>query len=206
MSLPCHTGTTMEARIVRGPGQHASCDVARAADDLADTAVIESGFAELYVRHRDAVFRLVRRHAANDEEAADLAAGAFEQAFRRLETYDERRGPVLPWLLRIARNHAIDARRRRRPVLSLDRAAERLDPAGDADPEVHVLAAEARADLRSRLARLPLLQQEVLVLRYGNHLTSREIGQVVGKSEAATQKLLARALARLRENLDEQRY
>lgn len=160
-------------------------------------------FADLYVRHRDAVFRLVRRHARDDDEGADLAAGVFEQAFRRFDTYDESRGPVLPWLLRVARNHAIDRTRRRRPVMALDAAAEPRDPAPDADPEDRVLVAEARADLRSRLARLPLLQQEVLALRYGSSLTSREIGQVIGKSEAATQKLVTRALARLREDPDE---
>ncbi len=107
----------METRAVRSRSYQAR----RGAIDLDETvdAGPATSFADLYARHRDAVFRLVRRHAGHDDEAADLAAGAFERAFRRFETYDPRRGPVLPWLLRIARNHAIDASRRQRPVVGL---------------------------------------------------------------------------------------
>lgn len=162
-----------------------------------------TSFADLYARHRDAVFRLVRRHARHDDEAADLAAGAFERAFRRFDTYDPQRGPVLPWLLRIARNHAIDASRRQRPVVSLEVVRDRSDPSLDTDPEGRVLDGEATAALRACLGRLPRLQQEALALRYGTGLTSRQIGDVIGKSESATQKLITRARTRLKEDLDE---
>ncbi len=162
-----------------------------------------TSFADLYARHRDAVFRLVRRHAHHDDEAADLAAGAFERAFRRFETYDPQRGPVLPWLLRIARNHAIDASRRQRPIVGLEVVRDRSDPSPDTDPEGRVLGGEVTAALRGCLGRLPRLQQEVLALRYGTDLTSRQIGDVIGKSESATQKLITRALAQLKEDLDE---
>lgn len=194
----------MEARVVGAGNDHAARGEMRRVDHSRETAIVGQAatFAELYVRHRDQVFRLVRRHAHDDEEAADLTAGAFERAFARLDTYDARRGPILPWLLRIARNHAIDAIRRRRPVSALHAAATLADPAPDADPERRVLVAEAHADLGARLARLSLLEQEVLALRYGSDLTSGEIGQVIGKREAATQKLITRALARLREDLD----
>ena len=47
--------------------------------------------------------------------------------------------------------------------------------------------------------RLPDVQREALALRYAAGLTAREIGAVIGKSEQATQKLLSRALATLRE-------
>ncbi len=162
-----------------------------------------TSFADLYARHRDAVFRLVRRHARHDDEAADLAAGAFERAFSRFGSYDPRRGPALPWLLRIARNHAIDVSRRQRPVVGLGTFQDSPDPSPGSDPEGRALGSEATDVLRDCVGRLPLVQQEALALRYGTGLTSRQIGEVIGKSEAATQKLITRALARLKEDLDE---
>ena len=74
-----------------------------------------------------------------------------------------------------------------------------LEVAGDAGPEADLAAAEARADLLRRLDALPALQRDALVLRYGSRLTAGEIGAVIGKSEAATQKLLTRALGVLKE-------
>ncbi len=53
------------------------------------------------------------------------------------------------------------------------------------------------------LDQLPELQRECLLLRYGAGLTAREIGQVIGKSHEATQKLITRALAKLKENYGE---
>ena len=51
------------------------------------------------------------------------------------------------------------------------------------------------------LATLPDLQRDAIVLRYGAGLTARQIGEVLGKREAATQKLLSRALASLRKQV-----
>ena len=48
--------------------------------------------------------------------------------------------------------------------------------------------------------RLPQIQREAIVLRYAARLTAREIGDVLGKSDQATQKLLSRALATIRES------
>lgn len=190
----------METQALKSPHDQSAPGVTRLGD--AGDAVPATSFADLYAGHRDAVFRLVRRHARHDDEAADLAAGAFERAFRRFDTYDPRRGPVLPWLLRIARNHAIDASRQRRPLLDLEVVRDRQDPSPDTDPEGRALGAEATAALRGCLERLPLIQQEALALRYGTGLTSRQIGEVIGKSESAAQKLITRALARLKEDLD----
>jgi RNA polymerase sigma-70 factor (ECF subfamily) len=62
---------------------------------------------------------------------------------------------------------------------------------------------EQLAELRSRVSKLPDTQREAIVLRYAGGLTAREIGATLGKSEAATQKLLSRALEALRETYRE---
>ena len=47
---------------------------------------------------------------------------------------------------------------------------------------------------------LPAIQREAIVLRYAARLTARQIGEVLGKTDQATQKLLSRALTAIRED------
>jgi RNA polymerase sigma-70 factor, ECF subfamily len=49
------------------------------------------------------------------------------------------------------------------------------------------------------VARLPEVQRDALALRFAAGLSSRDIATVIGKSEAATKKLLTRSLAVLKE-------
>ena len=66
-------------------------------------------------------------------------------------------------------------------------------------PEEAYLAAERAAELRELVRGLPEVQRDAIALRYASGLSASEIGQVIGKSEAASQKLIQRALATLRE-------
>ena len=156
-------------------------------------------FAELYVRHRDTVFRYLRARCGDDDTALDLAAVTFEHALKAIGRYTTRGGGALAWLLRIARNAAVDdARRRRRrwvlPVRSTDEWPALARPTEEA-----VIAADEGDHLRRLLAELPAIQRDAIALRFGAGMTAREIGGVIGKSEEATQKLIVRAVARLKE-------
>lgn len=157
-----------------------------------------ASFVVLYEECRLPVYRFLRSRSRSDDEAADLAATAFERALRRFASYDARQ-VALPWLLRIARNVAIDAARRRRPMASLDDASSPDVRAQSDSPEEHYLQAERDAELRALVFALPDMARDAVALRYGSGLSAREIGTVIGKSEAATQKLIRRALAALRE-------
>jgi RNA polymerase sigma-70 factor (ECF subfamily) len=156
-----------------------------------------SAFGQLYELHRVAVFRYLRARTRDDDDALDLAALTFERAFAGLGRFRRRDGGVQAWLLRIARNCAIDAHRRRRATADLagaragahlGRAAIEADRRGDESKDV--------LDL---IDRLPGDLGDTLMLRYAAGLTAREIGIVIGKREAAVQKQIERGLAALRE-------
>lgn len=153
-------------------------------------------FGVLYQRHRLAVFRYVRTRTANEDDAAELTAIAFERALTAMPRYRSSGGGVLAWLLRIARNAAIDAGRR---ASTVPMVADLADERPSSSPEAAVLDAEAHAALAEAVNRLPEVQRDALALRYAAGLTAREIGAVIGKSEQATQKLMSRALVTLRE-------
>jgi RNA polymerase sigma-70 factor (ECF subfamily) len=161
------------------------------ADDRLETA---------YVRLRDPIFHYVRRFTRNDDEAADLTARTFERALTKLSSYRGGRESIAAWLFRIARSQAIDASRRHRPMAPLDLIRPEQHPHSERGrPEPELIRSEESRDLADRVQQLAALQRECLALRYGAGMSTREIGSVIGKSEAATQKLISRALSRLRE-------
>ena len=172
--------------------------VDRIRDPAARTA--QDYFPEAYEQTRDQVFRYLRRFALDDDEAADLAARTFERAFTKLASYRGERDGFGAWLFRIARTQGIDAIRRRHQAFPLDFLRPEQHPhAGDGRPEDDLVANEESRELATLVQRLPRVGRECLALRYDAGLTARQIGQVIGKSEAATQKMISRALDRLRE-------
>lgn len=158
-------------------------------------------FEALYVAQRDSVFRYLRSRTGNDDQALELAAITFERAWR----YQAGHPSVdlgIGWLLRTARNAAVDASRRRKAADLLAWITpwrERTVPS----PEAELLRDEQAAEVRRAVAGLPAAQRDAIALRYASCLTVREIADVLGRSEAATQKQLSRGLARLREVLDD---
>jgi RNA polymerase sigma-70 factor, ECF subfamily len=160
----------------------------------------DASFEEAYLRFRDPIFHYVRRFAVDDDEAADLTAQTFERALVKLSSYRGGRHDLGAWLFRIARSQAVDATRRRRPLRALELIRPGQHPLSEqGQPEPELLRHEASRELAEHVHQLPPLQRECLALRYGAGLSAREIGAVIGKSEAATQKMISRALDRLRE-------
>jgi RNA polymerase sigma factor (sigma-70 family) len=138
-----------------------------------------SAFGLLYEKHRLSVYRNLRARTRSDEDALDLAATTFERAFGSLGRFRRRDGGVQAWLLRIARNCAIDAHRRDPPTVAL----------AGADTQFRRVAVEAgrlehqRVEILDLVARLPADQGDALLLRYAGGLTASEIGVVSGTTE-----------------------
>jgi RNA polymerase sigma factor (sigma-70 family) len=171
-----------------------------------DELALEAGhnpraFDLLYRRHHLSVFRFLRARTASDDEAAELTAIAFERALKAIDRYHPSGGGFLAWLFTIARNAALDAdrTRRRHGRTATPTTEPQTEPSDPTLTEDDFLRRERLAELRSRVSQLPDAQREAIVLRYAGGLTAREIAGTLGKSEAATQKILSRALAALRE-------
>lgn len=168
-------------------------------DRLALEARVDAhAFAALYGRHMDRVYRYLRARGANDDEATELAALTFERALGHIDRYRPGGSGFGPWLLRIARNAFIDAEAERSVAVSPADEVAGLAAPGPSVEDTAIVNEEQRQVL-SLVARLPEVQRDALALRFAGGLSSREIAPVIGKSEAATKKLLTRSLAALKE-------
>ena len=124
-------------------------------------------FASLVDLHRRSVYGLAFRLLREPEEARDAAQETFVRAWGAIGTYDAAQ-PFAPWILRIARNHALDQLRRRVPAgrqVALDAEPEDGAPvtelAGDGPGADALLeSAQTRAALEAAVAALPVNYRE----------------------------------------------
>jgi RNA polymerase sigma factor (sigma-70 family) len=142
------------------------------------------------------VYAYVAYRIGPGPEAEDVTSETFERALRGRATYDPSRGAPIAWLIGIARRCLADAAKTR--PLPIADPPERTAP-GPED------ASPPRLDLAAAIARLDERDQELLALRYGGDLTARRIGEILGLRPNAVEVALHRALARLRELLDERK-
>lgn len=161
-------------------------------------------FGLIYQHYVDKVYAYVLARSVNREEAAEVTQQIFLQAFDALPGYSRRPSPFAAWLFRIARNATIDAWRRRQGTITWDAVPEHLLPIAEHTPESEALRQEAIARVRGLLDSLDEDTRDLLLLRFAARLSSREIAEVIGKSEAATKKRLFRAIHHLKEQYDEQ--
>ena len=147
-----------------------------------DTAAL----AELYDRHSRLLFGLILRIVRDRGEAEDLLQEAFVRVWTRAETYDAQMGGPLPWIVRVARNCAIDRLRARRvraavDAPTIDGAVVEAVPATDIQtPEAAVLDAERRRTLSDALAGLPAEQRRLIEAAFFEGYTHSELAQLFG--------------------------
>ncbi|HTZ62630.1 MAG TPA: sigma-70 family RNA polymerase sigma factor [Solirubrobacteraceae bacterium] len=150
----------------------------------------------LYARYADDIYGYVRSIVHDYHEAEDVTQHVFAKLMRVIGTYQERDVPFFAWMLRVARNAAVDHIRQRRlvPVEEV-RGAESEYSVGHSHHERPI------NELRDALATLPLAQREVLVLRHFAGLSPTEIATRTGKSEGSIHGLHHRGRRALRAEL-----
>ena len=140
------------------------------------------------------VYAYVAYRIGAGSEAEDVTSETFERALRYRDSFDPRKGAPLAWLLGIARSTL--AGRRVRVHAELDAEAA----AGADEIEERVAA---RLDLQAALGLLEERDRELISLRYGADLSSKQIGELLGLAPGAVDVSLHRARSRLRAALGE---
>lgn len=158
-------------------------------------------FGQLYERYVKPIYNYVYYRTGNHQDAEDLTARVFHRALKHIPNYSDRGVPFSAWLYRIAHNLVANWHRDRgrRKIIPLDDFVGRtlLDEA----PESIAESREENDLLLEAIQRLPDDRQELLILKYVEHLSNAEIGLIMKRSEGAIKSLYHRTLIALREDL-----
>jgi RNA polymerase sigma-70 factor, ECF subfamily len=155
-------------------------------------------FARLYEETYLIVFRYVYGLSGGPlQEAEDLTAETYARAWKTRRRFNGDESAAVGWLLRIARNLAIDLSRRRK-VRAVDETLPIevfVDPS--LVPEMDVITREQLTILWSMLAALPEDSREMLVLRYILGWQVKQIASHLGMKENNVSVAIRRALKAL---------
>lgn len=173
----------------------AAAELAKPTESATDSAV-DSEWEAVYAEQLPRVYNFLRYRLGNEALAQDLTSRTFEKAWRARHRYRRDLAAFSTWLLRIARNVAVDHHRTARQHASLEEAAEA--PA-EGTPEEDALIRSNFARLSLLMAKLPERQQELLALKYGGGATNRAIAELTGLSESNVGTILHRAVLTLRD-------
>ncbi len=171
--------------------------VARAAEGDA------GAYGELYDSNVDRVFRHVLYRVGQVQEAEDITAQVFLNAWKSMHRYRPMGHAFAVWLLRIADNLVITSYRKRRQVNYA--VPEELTETIPDQASLGMLDRQVEHEtLRQALAQLNQEQQRVLVLRFVEDLPSAQVATIMGKSDGAVRVLQYRALLALRTILSQE--
>jgi RNA polymerase sigma-70 factor, ECF subfamily len=140
------------------------------------------------------VFAFVAYRLGDGPDADDVTSEVFERALRYEDSYDPRLGTPIAWLIGIARRCIAEANR--------EREAVPLEVPEQAAPEDLEAETIRRLTLFSAMKRLSDRERELLAMRYGADLTTREIAELFDAQTNAVDVAIHRALARLRERME----
>jgi len=162
---------------------------------LADDVRAGESFASLYERSFPKVYAYVASLLRDRAAAEDVAAQAFERAYRKRRGYKPSKGSPEAWIFGIARNAALDElrRRKRRAVLETDPE----DPAAPA-PDEHADFLLRREVVRAALGQLSGQERDLVSLKFAGGLSNAEIAEVLGLSESNAGTRLHRTITKLR--------
>jgi len=168
----------------------------------------KQAFGRLIQKYQEQILYLAYDLTGNYEDAQDLAQETFIKAYDKLSQFEER-SRLSTWLYRIAVNLAMDFHRksRRYQIQSLHQHAQRLpDESGgedlitDSGHRIAIRNTNHRID--AALAELSEQQRSAVVLKYFHQMTSKEIAEILGCTDATVRTHIFRGIKKLKTLLD----
>jgi RNA polymerase sigma-70 factor (ECF subfamily) len=160
----------------------------------------KEAFGMLYDSYVNKIYRFVYVKVSEKTEAEDITQQVFIRAWENINTFTFQGFPFSSWLYRIAHNAVIDLYRTKKNVVAIELVSE-LDLSYVTD---HMEALDTRQEMARVLNALKELkpdEQSILVMRFIDELSNKEVANVLGKTEGSVRVIQHRALKQLKEHL-----
>jgi len=168
-------------------------------------------FGVLFEQNYPAIFGYVLRRVEDWTASKDITSEVFLKALKSLWRYRWQGIPFSSWLYRIATNEVrMYFRKGQRPIVSLDQLMEEIgfEPIDPQTLDAERLEAERKLReydeflaIRSKILALPIKYQDVIMLRYFERKSVKEIAEILNKKEGTVKSLLSRGIRKLKDLL-----
>jgi len=169
--------------------------------DVLDRAIMgdEEAFSILYQENVKKIYNYIFYRTGNVHDAEDLTARVFNRALQHMPKYKKTKVPFSAWLYRIAHNLVANwyrdnsKRKRELPIEDHSYIESKIDI-----PEKQIENQQEVDKLIHSIHLLPGDRQQLLILKYVENMSNKEVGLIMGKSEGAIKSLYHRTLKELR--------
>ena len=159
----------------------------------------ENKLAGLYEEYYDRIAHYVYVRIGDKNEAEDIASEVFLKALKSIKSYEEQGVPMQAWLFKIAHNMVVDHLRKVSKIKTVPidtvEIKDETDPAEIAEINITM------ESVRKAMEKLTIDQREVLRLRFFGGLSSREVADVMKKTDGSVREMQRSALEKLRQLL-----
>jgi RNA polymerase sigma-70 factor, ECF subfamily len=185
-----------------------ACEAFLVSDSVDERDLVEKAksdpeaFGLLYEQYVDRIYSYVYYRTGSHHDAEDLTAQVFVQALKNIRRYEHRGPPFTSWLYRIAHNAVANWHRdeSRHQMVALDETVA-VGASREESSYQRVTSNERRDLLLAAISHLPAERQDLLIFKFVEQLPNAQIGELLGRSEAAIKSLYHRTLLSLREDL-----
>lgn len=159
-------------------------------------------FSCIYELYFTPVFRYIYFRLKNKHEAEDLTQVVFVKFYESSADFVEMGKNPLAYFFTIARNAIIDLSRKKKEIVMEDRELEIEAGRTSEDQLKNIERREICAKIKEALKGLSDDQQEIMILKFVNDLSNKEIANIIGKSEVVIRQSQSRALRILRKEFE----
>ena len=162
-----------------------------------------SAFQALYISTKAKLFGVVLRIIYNQDDAAEVLQEVYLRIWHHAAAYNADKGAPMTWMVAIARNRALDWRRRMRIEVSLDDAPQIEEEADEGpSPLQNAIASDDARQLYECMSELDDHQQRCLMLAYQEGLTHKELAIRLNQPLGTVKSWIRRGLLHLKECLE----
>ncbi len=157
-------------------------------------------FSAIYNKYFSKIYRYILFRVADEKTAEDLTSQVFMKAWEKIDQYEPTGAQFVTWLFTIARNTTIDHYRTQKETVTLENSLK--EPSNCLSPEEESVSHFEKESLRKAIQCLTREQQNVVILKFINGMSTEEIASQLGKRAGTVRALQMRALQSLSRQME----
>lgn len=156
----------------------------------------KQAYAHIINKYKNRLYATILRMTQHPQKAEDLVQEALIKVYLQLDKFDGK-GPFSSWLYRVAINHCLDELRKKRYQM-IHVEVHDFHLQNQQHPEVIFLQKEKNRQLERLISSLPNDERLIILLRYVNELSYKEISEIMDVSLSTVRNKLHRAKKKMK--------